>query len=91
MMVALEIEHRLSDDDDAAIRANTKTMQQMQSSIDALTFQLQEVTATQGAAIEQDSATDAAITDLLREIADSLSGQEETELPEAGAYPPPAD
>jgi len=91
MMVALEIEDRLSDDEDAAIRANTKTMQQMQSSTDALTSQLQEVTAAQEAAIEQDNVTDAAITDLLREIADSLSDQVGTELPGAGAHPPPAD
>ena len=91
MMVALEIEDRLSDDEDAAIRANTETMQQMQSSIDALTSQLQEVNATQEAATEQDRATDAAITDLLREIAHSLSDQEGTEAPEAGAHPPPAN
>jgi hypothetical protein len=91
MMVALEIEDRLSDDVDAAIRAYTETMQQMQSSIDTLTSQLQEATATQGAATEQDRATDAAITDLLREIADSLSDQEETEGSEAGTHPPPAD
>lgn len=91
MMVALEVEDRLSDDEDAAIRANAETMQKMQSSIDALTSQLREVTATQEAATEQDRATDAAITDLLREIADSLSDQEELEGPEAGAHPPPAD
>ena len=91
MMVALEIEDRLSDDENAAIRANTETMQQMQSSIDALTSQIQEVTATQEAATEKDRATDAAITDLLREIADSLSDQEEPEGPEAGAHLPPAD
>jgi hypothetical protein len=91
MMVALEIEDRLSDDENAAIRANTETMQQKQSSIDALTSQLQEVTATQEAGTGKDRATDAAITDLLREIADSLSDQEEPEGPEAGAHPPPAD
>lgn len=83
MMVALEIEDRLSDDEDAAIRANTETMEQMQVSIDALTSQLQEVTAAQEAATEQDRAADAAIADLLREIANSLSDQEGTEGPEA--------
>ena len=91
MMVALEIEDRLSDDEDAAIRANTETMQQMQSSINALTSQLREVTAAQETATEQDRATDAAITDLLREIADSLSDQEEMEGQQAGAHTPPAD
>ncbi len=91
MIVALEIEGRLSDDEDAAIRANTETMQQMQVSLDALTSQLQEVTAMQEAVTEQDRATDAAITDLLREIADSLSDQEETEVLDAGAHPPTVD
>lgn len=73
MWVALEIEDRLSEDEDAAIRANTETMEQMQLSIDALTSQLQEVTAAQEAATEQDKAADAAIANLLREIADSLA------------------
>ncbi|WBL34389.1 hypothetical protein O5O51_06710 [Sinirhodobacter sp. HNIBRBA609] len=73
MMVALEIEDRLSDDEDAAIRANTETMEQIQVSIDALTSQLQEVTAAQEATTEQDRAADAAIADLLREIAGSLA------------------
>lgn len=91
MMIALEVEDRLSDDEDAAIRANTETMQQMQSSIDALTSQLREVTATQEAATEQDRATDAAITDLLREIADSLAHQDETEGPGVGVIPPQAN
>jgi HPt (histidine-containing phosphotransfer) domain-containing protein len=77
MWVALEIEDRLADDKDAAIRANTETMEQMQVSIGALTSQLQEVTAVQEAATEQDRAADAAIADLLREIADSLADQEE--------------
>ncbi|MGB3313590.1 MAG: hypothetical protein WBB85_04195 [Albidovulum sp.] len=89
MMVALEIEDRLADDEDAAIRANTDTMEQMQVSIDALTSQLQEVTAAQEAATEQDRAADAAIADLLREIADSLSDQEEPETVETETKPPP--
>ena len=74
MMIALEIEDRLSDDD-AAIRANNETMQQMQGSIDSLTTQLKEMTAGQEAATEQDRVADAAITDLLTQIADSLSSQ----------------
>ncbi|MGH1412124.1 MAG: hypothetical protein ACRBB0_01430 [Pelagimonas sp.] len=90
MMVALEIEDRLSDDEDAAIRANTATMEQMQLSIDALTSQLQEVTAAQDAATEQDRAVDAAIADLLREIADSLADQDPKES-ELDAGPPPAN
>ena len=75
MMVALEIEDRLSDDEDSAIRSNTETMEQVQISIDALTSQLQEVAAAQEAATEQDRAADAAIAELLREIADSLAVQ----------------
>lgn len=89
LWLAVEIEDRFSDDEDAAIRANTETMEQMQVSIDALTSQLQEVTAAQEVATEQDSAADAAITDLLREIADSLSDQEEPEGSAPDAKPPP--
>ena len=74
MMIALEIEDRLSDGNEA-IRANTETMQQMQGSIDILTTQLKEMTASQEAATEQDRAADAAIADLLTQIADSLSNQ----------------
>lgn len=91
MMVALEIEDRLSDDADAAIRANTETIEQMHVSIDALTSQLQEVTAAQEAATEQDRAADAAIAALLREIADSLSDQEDTAGPATDAAEHPSD
>jgi len=91
MMVALEIEDRLSGDEDAAIRANTETMGQMQVSINALTSQLQEVTAAQEAATEQDRATDAAIAELLKEIARSLAVQADTGGPETDAESSPAD
>jgi len=91
MMVALELEDRLSDDEDAAIRANTQTMEQMQVSIDALTSQLQEVTAAQEAATEQDRVADMAITELLKEIADSLADRVDTGEPDTDAEPPPAD
>lgn len=40
MMLAFEIEACLTDDDDATIRANIGTMQQMRISIDALKSQL---------------------------------------------------
>lgn len=91
LLVALEIKDRLFDDEGAAIRANTETMEQMQVSIDALTSQLREMTAAQEAATEQDRAADAAITDILREIARSLSDQQESEGREAGAHPTSAD
>ncbi len=91
MMVALEIEDRLSDGRDYAIRVNTETMEQMQVSIDALTSQLQKVTAAQEAATEQDRATDAAIAALLREIADSLAVQAGTGGPDTDAKSSSAD
>lgn len=91
MMIALEIEDRLSDDKDAAIRANTDTMELMQVSIDALTSQLKEVTAAQEAATEQDRIADTAITELLKEIADSLADRADTGGPDTDAEPPPAD
>lgn len=91
MMVALEIEDRLSDDKDAAIRANTETMEQMQVSIDALTSQLQEVTAAQDAATEQERVADIAIAELLKEIADSLADRADNGGPGTDAEPPPAD
>ncbi|UES44290.1 hypothetical protein [Roseibium aggregatum] len=81
MTVALEIEDRFSDDENAAVRANTETMEQMQVSIDALTSQLREVTAAQEAATKQDSVADTAITELLREIADSLADRADPEPP----------
>jgi len=90
MMVALEIEDRLSDDEDAAIQANTETMEQIQVSIDALTSQLQEVTAAQEAATEQDRTADAAIAELLKEIADSLAAKADTVGSDAVAESPPA-
>jgi hypothetical protein len=79
LIVALEIEDRLSYDEGAVIRANTETMEQLQVSIDTLTSQLQDMTAAQEEATKQDRAADDAITDLLREIADSLADQPETE------------
>lgn len=88
LMVALEIEDRLSDDKDAAIRANTEPMQQMQVSIDALTSQLQEVIAAQEAATEQDSVADTAIIELLKEIADTLADQAEMGEQDTAAAPP---
>lgn len=91
MMIALEIEDRLLDDKDAAIRANTETMEQMQVSIDALTSQLHEVTAAQVAATEQDRVADTAITELLKEIADSLADRPDTRGPDTDAEPPAAD
>lgn len=91
MMVALEIEDRLSGDEDAAIRANTETMGQMQVSIDALISQLQEVTAAQEAAREQGRATDAAIAELLKEVARSLAVQADTGGPETDAESSPTD
>lgn len=91
MMVALEIEDRLSDSENAAIRANTETMTQMQASIESLTSQLQGMTAAQEESTEQDKAADAAITDLLREIADSLADQSETEGSDPETKLPPVD
>lgn len=74
MTVALNIEDRLADDD-AAVRENTKAVLQIRQSFDEMAVQVQRMNEMQEAATEQDRAADAAIADLLREIANSLADQ----------------
>lgn len=91
LMIALQVEDRLRDDKDAAIRANTEAMEQMKFSIDALKSQLRDVTASQVATTEQDKETDAAIIKLLTEIADSLTDRTDTIGPDGESETPLGD
>ena len=74
MTVALNIEDRLADED-AVARENTEAVLQMRQSFGEMARQVQRMNEMQEAATEQDSAADAAIADLLREIANSLADQ----------------
>lgn len=74
MTVVLNIEDRLADED-AVARENTEAVLQMRQSFDEMSRQVQRMNEMQEAATEQDRAADAAIADLLREIANSLIDQ----------------
>ena len=89
MTVALNIEDRLADDD-AAVPKNTEAVLQMQRSFDEMAAQLQHMNEIQEAATEQDRAADAAIAELLREIANNLADQVEAEGHDV-SRPPSAD
>ncbi|QPH54743.1 hypothetical protein [Pontivivens ytuae] len=77
MTVALNIEDRLVDDD-AAVRENAEAVRQMRQSFDEMAAQVQRTNEMQEAATEQDRAADAAVADLLREIANRLSDEAES-------------
>lgn len=63
----------------AAVEANTQAIQQMRGSFDVLANQLERMRAMQEQAGEEERTTDAAITEILREIADTLADQAEGE------------
>lgn len=88
MALALQIEARMTDKDEA-VRANTEAVRELQQSFDGMATQMRRMNDIQESASAEEQAADAAIADLLREIANSLSDQEDTEAPEAGAEPPP--
>lgn len=60
----------------AAIEENTRTLEQMRGSYDALADQLERMGSTQEKASDEERAADAAIVGILREIADTLTQQE---------------
>jgi len=88
LALALQIEERLTDTDDA-VRANTEAVRELQQSFDGMAAQMKRMNDLQESTSAEEQAADAAIADLLREIADSLSDQEETETVEAETKPPP--
>lgn len=87
LALALQIEERMKDKDEA-VRANTEAVRELQQSFDGMAAQMQRMNDLQESASAEEQAADAAIADLLREIADSLSDKEEAEVaaPEAAEH-----
>jgi hypothetical protein len=78
MAIALQIEERISDRDEA-VRANTEALQQMQQSFDGMASQLEKVQMQQGAASTANQAADVEIADILRGIAATLAEDADTD------------
>lgn len=85
ILMALEIEERMLSGDPvtlentAAIEDNTQAIEQMRDSFDVLAGQLERMRVVQEEAGEEERAADAAIAEILREIADTLADQAEGE------------
>jgi hypothetical protein len=81
----LVFEERISGGDPATvantvvIEENTRTIEQMRQSFDILADQIERMRVVQEEAGEEERAADAAIAEILREIADTLAGQAEGE------------
>lgn len=71
---ALQIEERITDKDEA-VRANTEAVRELQQSFDGMATQMKRMNDLQESASADEQAADAAIADILREIADSLADQ----------------
>ncbi|HID07615.1 MAG TPA: hypothetical protein EYP10_10785 [Armatimonadetes bacterium] len=78
MAIALQIEERISDRD-AAVRANTEALQQMQLSFDGMASQLENIQKQQEAASTADQTADAEIAEILRGITATLGEQAESD------------
>ncbi|MFG6660337.1 hypothetical protein [Sulfitobacter sp. 915] len=95
LALTLQIEERLTDPDES-VRSNTEAVRELQQSFDGMAAQMQRMNDLQESASAEEQAADAAIADLLREIADSLEDQdpEEAELSaesqRSGLSKPPA-
>ncbi|MDA5556027.1 hypothetical protein [Shimia sp. MMG029] len=63
----------------ATIKENTQAIEQMRNSFDVLAGQLERMRVAQEEAGEEEKAADAAIAEILREIADTLADQAEGE------------
>lgn len=85
IVIALQIEAQMSGGDPAvqantvAIKENTNALGQMRQSFDALAGQLERVQAIHEDTAEEGRAADVAITEILREIADSLTKETDGE------------
>ena len=83
--VYVMLEERLAGDDPAtldntaAIKENTQAIEQMRGSFDVLAGQLERMRMVQEEAGEKERAADAAIAEILREIADTLACRAEGE------------
>jgi hypothetical protein len=90
LALALQIEERITDRDEA-VRANTEAVRELQQSFDGIASQMERLRVQAESASAEEQAADAAITDLLREIANSLAEQSDMEGEDADAESPPAD
>lgn len=90
LALALQIEERITDRDEA-VRANTEAVRELQQSFDGMASQMERLRVQAESASAEEQAADAAITDLLREIANTLAEQSDMEGEDADAEPPPAD
>jgi hypothetical protein len=85
IIIALQIEERMLGgdpatlDNTAAIEENTQAIEQMRDSFDVLAGQLERMHAVQEEDDKEERAADAAIAQILREIADTLADQAEGE------------
>ncbi|MDD7973918.1 hypothetical protein [Roseinatronobacter alkalisoli] len=85
IFIALQIEERMLGGDTAtlnntaAIEENTQAIEQMRNSFDVLAGQIERMRVVQEEAAEEERAADAAIAEILREIADTLADQAEGE------------
>lgn len=83
IVIALQIEERMLGGDPAtlenttAIQENTEAIEQMRDSFDVLAGQLERMRVVQEEAGKEERAADAAIAEILREIADTLADQVE--------------
>lgn len=83
IIIALQIEERMLGGDPAtlentaAIEENTQAIEQMRDSFDVLAGQLERMRVVQEEAGKEESAADAAIAEILREIANTLADQAE--------------
>lgn len=78
MTVAMQIEDRLSDDDEV-IRENTVAIHEMRESFDEMAVQIRRMQEQQARDSEAEQAADAAIVEILGGIADTLRAQSDSE------------
>ena len=90
LYVAMLIEGRMTDNDEA-FRANTEAVRELQQSFDGMASQMERMRVKAESASAAEQAADAAIAELLREMADSLAEQSDVERKEARAEAPTKD
>ncbi|MBW3243279.1 hypothetical protein KUV57_11280 [Epibacterium sp. DP7N7-1] len=75
-------------DDDKAIKANTEAVQELQQSFDNMASQMELIQEQAKDASVEEQAADAAIVSVLREIADGLAEQSQTEGKDSSSKSP---
>lgn len=76
MTIAIQLEGYFVDED-AAVRANTQALKQMQQSFDTMAVELEALQAQQKEASVEEQAVDVELADILRGIASTLAEQSE--------------